>query len=92
MPLKNMAYLLYNMTFDKIYDPLVYEKFESNYKITSSKYMNARLAFGAVYAYYKSNQGTLFGVDFWESKLEDNIEGTHVHEISRLMEAFRENR
>lgn len=87
-----MAYLIYNMTFDNIYDPLVYEKFEANYKITSGKHMNARIAFGAIYAYYKSNQGTLFGVDFWESKHEDYIDGMHVHEINRLLEAFRDNR
>jgi hypothetical protein len=92
LPLKNMAYLIYNMTFDNIYDPLVYEKFEANYKITSGKHMNARIAFGAIYAYYKSNQGTLFGVDFWESIHEDHIDGMHVAEISRLLEAFRENR
>lgn len=40
--------------------------------------MNARFAFGALYGYYKSNCGTRFGVDFWESKLEDHIDEMHA--------------
>jgi hypothetical protein len=55
LPLKNMAYILYNMTFKGIYDPLVYSKFEANYKTASTKYIDSRTAFGGVYAYYKSN-------------------------------------
>merc|ERR1712151_1430045 len=80
------------MTFRNMYDPRVYAKFEENYKMTSGKHMNARIAFGALYAYYKSNQGTLFGIDFWESIHEDHIDGMHVHEVNRLLEAFRDNR
>ena len=40
--------------------------------------MTARIAFGGLYAYYKSNQGTLYGVDFWASLLEDHIDMMHV--------------
>ena len=50
-----MAYCIYNMTVKEFYDPGLYERFEQNYKLTSSEHMNARIAFGAVYAYYKSN-------------------------------------
>merc|ERR1712151_325155 len=80
------------MTFRNMYDPRVYAKFEENYKMTSGKHMNARIAFGALYAYYKSNQGTLFGIDFWESIHEDHIDGMHVFEVSKLLSAFRDNR
>lgn len=54
--------------------------------------MSGRVAFGALWAYLKSNQGTLYGVDFWTSKLEDNIKDMRVMEVSRLGEAFRDNR
>lgn len=54
--------------------------------------MTARIAFGALYAYYKSNQGTRFGIDFWESKLEDHISDMHAQEVVDLLVAFRDNR
>lgn len=81
LPLKNMAYVLYNMSLKDYYDPTIYEKFEANYRLTSDKHMVTRIAFGAVYAYYRSNQGTQFGIDFWESKLEDHLDNLHVQEI-----------
>ena len=73
VPLKQMAFIMYNMTVDGIYDPSIFEMFEKNYRTTSSKHMSGRLAFGALWAYYKSNQGTLFGIDFWTAKLQDFI-------------------
>ena len=54
--------------------------------------MSGRVAFGALWAYYKSNQGTLYGVDFWTAKLQDHIDDVRVFEVSRLLEAFRDNR
>lgn len=54
--------------------------------------MSARVAYGALYSYYKTNQGTRFGIDFWESILEDHIEHLHVAEVWNLMIAFRDNR
>jgi hypothetical protein len=80
------------MTFKSIFDPLIYQKFEGALKIASDKHMTARIAFGALYAYYKTNQGTRYGIDFWESKLEDNIQTLHAQEIWQLMVAFRDNR
>ena len=62
-----MAYVLYNMVIADIFDPGVFEKFEQNYATTSSKHMSGRDAFGGLWAYYKSNQGSLYGVDFWTS-------------------------
>lgn len=73
-----MAYILYNMIQDDIYDPSVFENFEKHYRTTEIKNLNARMAFGALWAYYKSNQGTLFGVDFWTSILQDNVKEMRV--------------
>lgn len=78
MPLKNQAYVLYNMAIKGVYDPELYAKFEEGYKTVSSKHMTSRIAYGGVWAYYKSNQGTMFGVDFWESTLEDHAENVHA--------------
>lgn len=82
IPLKNMAYIIYNMSCTDIplpiYDPSIYEKFEENYKTVEIKHLNSRFAYGALHAYYKSNCGTRFGIDFWESHLEDNIKAMHV--------------
>ncbi len=80
------------MSLKDLFDPNVYKQFESGLKTSSDKHMTARIAFGALYAYYKSNQGTRFGIDFWESKLEDHIEDMHAQEIVELMVAFRDNR
>lgn len=52
IPLKHKAFILYNMSKKRIYDPSVYENFEKQYKTSSSVHMNCRIAFGAVYAYY----------------------------------------
>ena len=87
-----MAYILYNMTFNEIYEPVIYKKFEEGYTTVSSTHMSARVAFGGVYAYYKSNQGTMFGIDFWESKLEDHVDDMRPHEVLSLLEAFKDNR
>jgi len=92
VPLNKMAYILYNMAVADIFDPLVYEKFESHYSTTSNKHMSGRFAFGALWAYYKSNQGSLYGVDFWTSVLQDHVSDMRVHEVTRLLEAFSENR
>ena len=64
-----MGFILYNMTKDEIYDPLIFEKFESNYRSASTNSLSGRIAFGALWAYYKSNSGTMYGIDFWTSKL-----------------------
>ena len=55
LPLNRMAYILYNMTIADIFDPSVFEKFEKEYATTSGKHMSGRYAFGALWAYYKSN-------------------------------------
>ena len=92
IPLNRMAYILYNMVQDDIYDPSVFDNFEKNYRTKEKKELNGRMAFGALWAYYKSNQGSLFGVDFWTSILQDYSKEMRVQEVSRLLEAFRDNR
>ena len=87
-----MAFILYNMQVTGIYDPSIFEFFEKEYRTTSSKNMSGRSAFGALWAYYKSNQGTLYGIDFWTAKVQDDIKDIRVQEVSRLLEAFRDNR
>ena len=87
-----MAFLLYNMEKANIFDPTVYENFERAYKTAKSEHMLPRVCFGALHAYYKTNQGTKFGIDFWESLLEDHIDGLHAQEMVELMVAFRDNR
>lgn len=92
IPLKDKAHLLYNMAKQDMYDPFVYEKFEATMKTSNSNHMCSRMAFGALWAYYKTNMGTRYGIDFWESQLEDNLEGLHAQEVVELMRAFRDNR
>ena len=87
-----MVYVLYNMAKAGIYDPSMFEKFEKNYRTTSNHVMSGRIAFGGLWAYYKSNQGTQFGVDFWTSKLQDHINDMRAFEVVELLEAFRGNR
>jgi hypothetical protein len=78
IPLRNRAHLIYNMAKKGIYDPTIYLGFEETYKTAANQHLVARMCFGALWAYYKTNQGTRFGIDFWESKLEDNIEQLHA--------------
>jgi len=92
MPNQNKAFILYNLVLKEIYDPLIFQKFEESYKTANSNNCEARHCFGGLWAYYKSNQGSRFGIDFWTSKLEDNIAGMHAQEVVQLLEAFRDNR
>lgn len=71
---------------------MIFQKFEESYKTASSDNLEARHCFGALWAYYKGNQGSRFGMDWWTSKLEDNLDGMHAQEVHQLLEAFRDNR
>ena len=50
-----MAYILYNMIQADIFDPSMFENFEKHYRTVNKNHMGGRLAFGALWAYYKSN-------------------------------------
>jgi len=43
------------MSVKNHFDPNVYKQFEAGLRNSSDKHMTARIAFGALYAYYKSN-------------------------------------
>lgn len=47
---------------------------------------------GGVYGYYRSNQGTKFGVDFWEDHLQKVSAHLHIQDIAELAEGFSLNR
>lgn len=53
-----MAYLLYNVEIEDLYVPHLYKKFESQYRQADDKHLTARLCYGALRAYYKSNLGS----------------------------------
>lgn len=50
-----MAFILYNMVQADLYDPSIFENFEKHYRTVSHRHMTGRSAFGALWAYYKSN-------------------------------------
>ena len=81
LPIKNQAFLIYNMHLKSVYDPLIYEKFEAHLRTANRTNVCARHAYGALIAYYNSNQGSRFGIDYWQSVLEDEIETLHCQEI-----------
>lgn len=90
--LKTISHLLYNMEVANIYDPEMYTLFEAYYRTSQDTKYVARHCFGAVWAYYKSNCGSQFGLDYWEAKLEEKVEDIHCQEVHELMVAFRHNR
>ena len=55
LPIRNQAFLIYNMFQKKIYDPMIYEKFESQLRMANKNQITARHAYGALVAYYSSN-------------------------------------
>ena len=92
LPAKNIAYLLYHVAKSEIYDPDLFAGFEGVYREVTSTKMTARHAMGGVYGYYRSNQGTHYGVDYWEGHLATNSATLHVQDIVELCEAFSYNR
>ena len=55
MPIKNIAHLIYNMQVKDIYDPILYEKFETHMEFADKRNITARHCYGALVAYFKSN-------------------------------------
>ena len=43
------------------------------YREISVVKMTARHAMGGLFGYYRSNQGTQYGVDFWEENMLKNV-------------------
>lgn len=92
LPLRNIGFLLYHVAKTDIYNPDLIAGFESMYREITSTTMTARHAMGGVYGYYRSNQGTRYGLDFWENHLLKNSATLHVQDIVELAEAFSLNR
>ena len=80
------------MAKNDIYDPNLIASIEANYREISSVSMTSRHAMGGVYGYYRLNQGTRNGVDFWEDHLEKNSSNLHIQDIAELAESFSMNR
>ena len=92
LPLRNIGFLLYHVAKNDIYDPELFANFEGVYREISSVDMTSRHAMGGVYGHYRSNQGTKFGVDFWEEQIQKNSANLHIQDITELAEAFSLNR
>jgi len=56
--------------------------------------MTTRSAFGGLYAWYYTNQGTKHGIEFWEDVALKNIKNPQLHArwIVELLEGFNHNR
>ena len=87
-----MAYILYNLVKADIHNPALFAKFEKRYRIISDHVMVGRYAYGGLWAYVKSNQGSMFGLDFWTEQVQKHSDDMRVFEVIELMEAFRGNR
>lgn len=60
--------------------------------IKGLKALNARLCFGAVYAYWRCNAGSAWALKWWESKMIKDIKQLHIISVIELCEGFRHNR
>lgn len=92
LPLRNLGFVLYHIAKNDIYDPDLFQKFEETYREITSTSMTARHNMGGVYGYYRSNQGTRYGLDYWEEHLQKNSQYLHVVDIAELVEGFSLNR
>lgn len=92
LPLRNLGFILYHIGKNDIYDPSLFVKFEETYREITSTNMTARHNMGGVYGYYRSSQGTRYGLDYWEDHLQKNSEFLHVVDIAELVEGFSYNR
>jgi hypothetical protein len=92
LPLRNLSYLLYHIAKNDIFDPEFFAKVEEGLREITSTEMTARHNMGAVYGYYRSNQGSRFGLDYWEEHLQKNSPYLHVTDIAELCDAFSLNR
>lgn len=91
LPQRNIGFLLFQMAKNKMWMPEVFKGFEAQYPNLVSKELTTRHAYGGLWAYYYSNQGSLEGIDFWEKTLEQNSNKLHLQEICELLEAFNVN-
>ncbi len=70
MPLRSMAYILYNAARQGINDPELFENYEKQMPYCSDMTLRPREAFGGVYAYYRTGLGTTKKMKYFEAYLE----------------------
>jgi hypothetical protein len=80
-----MPIIFYNMAITDHFDPKIFKELENQYKLSDVKWLEARHCYGALYGYYKTNQGSRYGIDFWEALMEDRLELLHVQEVCGLL-------
>ncbi len=71
LPLRNIAYMLYHMAKRDMYDPDFIRKMENESLINSSNKVEARHCFGALYGYYRLNQGNISCIRMWEDRMTE---------------------
>jgi hypothetical protein len=68
----NMAFLLYNMAKCNISDKMVFEECERHFFKYKGSF-KPRYAFGCLFAFYKTNAGSLDAIQFLEDEVVSNL-------------------
>lgn len=92
IPLRNMAFILYNEAKDKRNERIIYRRFEENYHNLMSTKILPRESFGGLWACYESNLASLEGIKYWEATLEEHSKNFHSTWITELLQAFNNNK
>lgn len=66
---------MYHLSKADLYEPDFILKLEGEYRAIQNNKLPARLCMGAVYGYYRSNQGSKSGLEFWEELLHRYKDG-----------------
>jgi len=77
VPLRSMAYVLYNAAKRGISDPELYENYEKQMPFVSDS-LTPREAFGGMYAYYRSSLGTPAKILPFEKMVETNFKRMRI--------------
>lgn len=108
MPLNKRAYLMYHVAKQKINDPDFFIFMEKGLQVyienekegkgikdnapAGLEHLFFRFNFAAVTAYWRTNFGSAWALEFWEEKLINTADELRAQEVVELCEAFRENR
>ena len=108
VPINKRAYLLYHVAKQRINDPSIFTFLETGLKmhienqragkkevddnIKGLDDMNFRMAFAAVVAYWRTNFGAAWALEFYEEWLFNLAGDLRAMEVVELCQAFRENR
>jgi hypothetical protein len=92
VPLRNIAFVLYNEAKEKRGDRHIYKMFEQNYHNLQSTKICPRECFGGLWACYESGYASPEGISFWEKHMEEQGKGMHSTWIVELLQAFNKNK